>query len=267
MQYLRQSSSRLALAAVVTAAFVLGGCAAKHEVLAPAPNAILANQGRAAKATADGVTVIVQPNSWNGTPADLANRITPLKVTIRNGSGQPLRIRYENFSLVGPNDTNYAALPPYNIHGTAYLSKDTAAPPGSARLVLASMSDSHGATVTSGRTVVQPDFDWDDYYVAPYWSYTYPGVGFWPYAWPPDYGYYYGYYPYLTRVNLPTQSMLRKAIPEGVIGPGGMVSGFLYFQRVSDLGDGQQVNCVVRLENARTGKYCGEVRVPMIVHK
>jgi hypothetical protein len=54
----------------------------------------------------------------------------------------------------------------------------------------------------------------------------------WPYSFllPPDYGaYVYGwsaaYYP-----QAPSQDVKRYGLPEGVIKPGGSVSGFLYFQ-------------------------------------
>lgn len=231
----------ISLAVVAGCVLLIAGCAAKRVVLVPAPTATIA-QNNTVKAEQAGVTMLAEPNAWNGTPADLADRVTPLKVTIRNHSGHPLRIEYDNIALVGPNDQTYAALPPADIHGSSY-SNAQLREPGAARVVPAAYAEpqkddkpnnkgaqswkAHGPHGRPGRVVIVPQFGWGGYYVAPYWGYAYPGLGWWPYGWAPNYRYYDGYWPSMQRVQLPTQSMLQKAIPEGVISNGGYVSGFL----------------------------------------
>jgi hypothetical protein len=72
-------------------------------------------------------------------------------------------------------------------------------------------------------------------YVAPYSNYSYPNLGFWPdFVWgPPDWVHFGNYSGYMQRIYLPTQSMLRKEIPEGVVASGSSVTGFLYFQKLA----------------------------------
>jgi hypothetical protein len=111
--------------------------------------------------------------------------------------------------------------------------------------------------------VLEPDFDSDDYYIAPWWGYAYPGLGFWPYAWgPPDWTYYDQYYPYLRQIHLPTRSMLRKAIPEGVVANGGRISGFLYFQKPDHKRTSDTITFDATLVDAQTGQTFGQLAVP-----
>ena len=56
--------------------------------------------------------------------------------------------------------------------------------------------------------------------------------------------------------------MRERAIPEGVIQPGGQVSGFLYFRRIPQ--DIERVTLRAELMNGLDGKGFGEVRVPDI---
>lgn len=53
-----------------------------------------------------------------------------------------------------------------------------------------------------------------------------------PYALAPDMGYYNLDYPYIRAIHLPTQSMLQKGTTKGFISPGGLVQGFLCFEKV-----------------------------------
>lgn len=81
------------------------------------------------------------------------------------------------------------------------------------------------------------------------------------YALDRDLDYYNTYYA-RWRKPLPTQEMVARALPEGVLQPGGKASGFLYFERVDeDLG---LVHFRGRLVNAGDGSQLGVVEIPLL---
>lgn len=112
-----------------------------------------------------------------------------------------------------------------------------------------------------GAEEITPEFDSDNFYAAPYWGYAYPGIGWWSGYWGAPYGYYNMYYPYMRRYHLPTRSMLRKGIPEGVVDKGGYISGFLYFQKPSKNAS-QPLEFTARLIDAKTGRQFGTLEIP-----
>jgi hypothetical protein len=67
------------------------------------------------------------------------------------------------------------------------------------------------------------------------------------------------------RFHLPTKSMLRRGIPEGVVNNGGFIRGFLYFQKPSS-GD-HSLEFTAKLVDARSGQQLGTIRVPFIVER
>ena len=56
-----------------------------------------------------------------------------------------------------------------------------------------------------------------------------------------------------------------QAIPEGVLEPGGKVSGFLFFEHVPS--HDREVRLHADLLDARTGRQLGTVTTPLIVAK
>ncbi|MGH9614730.1 MAG: hypothetical protein ACRD4P_16810, partial [Bryobacteraceae bacterium] len=68
---------------------------------------------------------------------------------------------------------------------------------------------------------------------------------------------------YMRSVRLPTQSMLQKAIPEGVIAPGGYVEGFMYFKKIT--GRLMDVNFTATLQGAKSGQEFGSINIPFEV--
>jgi hypothetical protein len=257
----------LALAALL----LLAGCAAKRVVLAPAPTANIASalNFQGAVGEADGVRIVAAANEWNGVPADLGTRVTPLRVRIDNHSGHPLRVAYDDFDLSALSGKTFAALPPTDIRGTHTVG-DNFEPQHPAVFVNSAFHpQAHPAPPhpgATGRVIITPGFDYDDFYPAPYWGYGYAGIGPWPYAWGwgPNFGYYGTYYP-MWQVKLPTESMLRKAIPEGVVQNGGFISGFIYFQKPKDENKNSQLEFVARLIDAQTGQQFGTIRIPFVV--
>jgi hypothetical protein len=100
--------------------FSTGGCAAKHMVLLPATNAILAPQPNSAQGSSQGVSVQLRANAWDDDPKTLDKDLVPMEITIQNDSGRPLAIRYEDFSLVAADDHRYSDIAPYRIAGDSY---------------------------------------------------------------------------------------------------------------------------------------------------
>jgi hypothetical protein len=63
-------------------------------------------------------------------------------------------------------------------------------------------------------------------------------------------------------MKLPTADMIHKALPEGVLEPGGKVTGFLYFEDVkTDKND--KATFTTDLVNAATGEPVASIRIPI----
>ncbi len=231
-------------AAGLSAAFflALAGCGSQAQ-LTPAPGAKeVVGEPFAAVSNVDSVDVLAEPNVWIGRAAILDD-VTPIRVTIQNHGTRPVRIRYTDFSLVGPRGVRYAALPPYGVSGTVQEPVvENLYPP-----------------------VEEPEFDEDGFDVAPYLGPMYPTLAHWAGPFYYDPLYYDNYYTYWKSINLPTREMVREALPEGVVEPNGHISGYLYFQKVSP-GEAQVV-FRQDLVNARTGNIFGTVTIPFSVRR
>jgi hypothetical protein len=171
-------------------------------------------------------------NAWEGTPDNLRGEVTPVLVTITNNSPHPVRLRYNEFRLVSPTGQSFAALPPFQIEGNVW------------------------ERVT---TVAYPPVGFG---LAPYLSPYYPGMPYYygPYVY--DSFYYNRYYPVFVRVQLPTGDMLQKALPEGVLEPQGRITGFLYFEHVSN--DVARVDFRADMINAQTNQQLATVSIPFV---
>lgn len=195
----------------------LAACASRPE-LVPAPEAeTVSPQGTIARTSAAGVTLTVDPDAWRG-DVPIENAVTPMHVKIGNRSDNKLRIRYSDFAMVAENGDRYAALPPYDIRGT--------------------VADASPARRYS--PVDRLGFTYDGFHVAPLYRFMYPSLSVWEaHRFYFDPLYYEHYYPYWgrARTELPTAEMLRFALPEGVLDEGGVLAGFLYFERI-DPGSG-----------------------------
>lgn len=180
------------------------GCASEPQ-LRPAKEANLAKGvDDGAVASEAGVSLEAQVNAWRWTPEHLNEELTPVLVRIENNSDVPLRVRYEEFQLVTTRGIVYAALPPFDIRGKVTERIDTYAYPASG------------------------------FFVAPHLHGYYSGLG--AYDSPFFYDTYYStYYPVYAQYELPTGEMLVRALPEGVIEPGGRIAGFIYFADIESI--------------------------------
>jgi hypothetical protein len=180
------------------------GCA-HDEGLVPAPQAsVVPGAPRLAYDQEGAVAIWVDGDGWRGDPRDLEQVMTPILVTVSNRGQRPLRLMYRDFALEFPTGIRVNPLPPFSMH--------TAGP---VRTTL----------------VEVPAFRHRGFFVAPYYGAYYPGLRRWHRPLPHDPFFYDTYYARWL-VSLPTTDMLRGALPEGVLEPGGSVTGFLYFPDV-----------------------------------
>jgi hypothetical protein len=220
---------RTPLSIALAAALGLAGCQA---TLNPAPSARQISDSGAI-AAAQGIRMIARADAWSGIPADLGNQITPLYVKIENNTAQPLYIRYNQFRLVSAEGRRFSALPPFQIDGTATVS------------------------------VANPYFPSAGFDYAPYLSPYYPGATVYAGSWGLNAPYWQRFGTIMPTVQLPTADMVQKALPEGVLQPGGQVSGFLYFEGVGP--NTEWVQLRANYENARTGGFITRLTIPFSV--
>jgi hypothetical protein len=156
------------------------------------------------------------------------SEVIPLLVSIENNSSSALRIRYQEFALGTPAGKWLNALPPFAIEGEEVVA----------------LRSPYAYPVNG-------------FWVAPYLSGYYPFfprfVG--PFAYDPFF--YDTYYPSIRRVPLPTGDMVQKVLPEGVLDPGGRITGFLYFE-TGDC-DPDRVTFVADLIDAKTLRRLGRI--------
>lgn len=222
----------LALAAGLCAAAAL---ACTGPGLRPAPEANeTPGRGHGAAASEQGVRVEARVDAWQGTPRELDHRVTPVLVEIENRGDRVLRVRYSEFALIDGSGRRYAALPPFDIEGEV-------------------------------RPVSGYDADgWRGFYVAPHLRARYPLAEVHTGPFTHDPYYYETYYPRLDEADLPTPEMLSRALPEGVLAPGGRASGFVYFERVDEPARGQ-LDFRFSLVGAQTQRDFGAIEIPFTV--
>lgn len=256
-----------ALLAVLAVPLVTGCVAVRATVLVPGAGAVLApGEARLAYAEVAGVRLWAG-GGWDGTPENLGDVVTPLRLTLENHSGRAVRVSYQDFALLGDSGFRYAALPPFSIQGAvsqrppgvtaAELAAATAEPaPVQARLALA---DTHGAApVARPPPPTPPRFHSQHFRVAPPYVRFYAGFPLWtlPWLWT---GLYYdrwhGHWP----TELPTEDMVQRAFPEGVLDDDGVLSGYVYFQYT---GRETRLELQVSLVDATSGEALGVAKVP-----
>lgn len=231
-----RSSIRLS---ILSSVFLLGAACAPNATLTPAPAAERA-AGAGVVDSAAGVQVTAKVNAWEGV-FPVSQRVTPVHVTIENNGDRPLRIRYDDFTLASQDGTRYAVIPPYGFDEAV------------GRLV---------PSPTLG-VVANPMFVQDAFYLAPPYGPIYPGLPAYGEAFPYDPFYYKRYHQHWAATAMPTEEMLNRALPEGVLEKGGRLSGFLYFEQIQ--ADDERVSFRANLVGARTGDQFGQISIPFLV--
>jgi hypothetical protein len=179
----------------VVAALLLGGCAARPQVVPVAATGIAVEPGQSAITSPDAVQLVVQPSAWRGSPSYLPTYVTPFQVLLVNGSSLPIRYDYGDFRLYDEARFQYTAMPPADV---ALIFRWSEEWPSGALVASA-------GTGTAFHRRPGPLF-WD-----PWWD---------PWWWGPRY--------YPPRLD----DVLTQALPVGALHPGARSEGFVYFPRL-----------------------------------
>ncbi|MCY1063226.1 hypothetical protein OV090_00525 [Nannocystis sp. RBIL2] len=177
-----------------------------------------------------GIELVAVSDAWRGHPPELDELVTPVLVTLTNRSGRSLELRYEHFALVTPAGVRFAALPPVIVTGVAYGPVDLVYPPMGFGL-------------------------------APYLSPWYPALSVWGGSFPFRADYYGNCYTSCQHFPLPDGELLQRALPEGVLSPGGRITGFLYFEELEDV---RHINLMFELVDPNTGERFGGLDIPFV---
>jgi hypothetical protein len=220
------------------------------------------------KAERAGFVISAAPNTWNDEPSDLSDYLTPIWVQLSNRSRADVRVVYADLSLTDSAGHRYGAVSPYRTDERQSLADESPENTQVSEWYFAPTMQERGELlpVATG----DPQFELSRHttmhgmrgghsiggYYGPRGGYYGPRGGYygprghwgagwgdygylgyyspWPYfyAWPPYYGpyvYYWGprYYP-----TEPPEAIRQRGMPEGVLHPGGTVSGFVFFQHV-----------------------------------
>ncbi len=194
----------------------------------------------AARNSVDNVQMTVQTADWPGY-AQIKEKLTPVRVIIKNQSGKPLRISYDQFALVAPDGKRFSALSPFQVDVKV---------------------DQKPLVVPPYGPIDSPLFGAESFMLAPMYSKLYPGMS--PYNGMYGYNSYYDNPDYRKwrEIQLPTKEMVDRALPEGVLLNGGMLDGYLYFEKVTDV---PKVTYRADLVDAKNGRDFGEIRIPFVV--
>ncbi len=232
----------------LAALLLTAGCLTETK-LQPLPSARTVTED-AALAEAEGIRLVADGDAWRGTPNYLGRYLTPVRVQVENQGERPLRIAPEDFALVGSSRFRYAALPLFELHkageDTATGGSGTEGEEAAEEARVRAQGHSTTNTLGWGGPGRPGPWGWSGYY-DPFWD--------------PFYG------PDTRRQpeRLPTRDMVKQALPQGTLEPGGSISGFLYFHDVSTR-EGS-VTLEARLVDARTGEQFGTLTIPFSVER
>ncbi len=186
----------------------------------------------AAGAAAEGVRVEAETGAW---PVDdpLEAGVTPIRVRIENDSGRSLKLRFRELTLVGsPDERRYAALPLHDV----LLGR-------------------------SAVTVEEPKSPRVSFRIAPGYREVFPGSVAFPGHFAEDRDYDRYHREHWDPARKPTLQMFERLLPEGVLGAGGLIAGFLYFQQVDPWDP--ELRLGVALVGADSGETFGTVVLPL----
>jgi hypothetical protein len=180
------------------------------------------------------VRLVARSEAWQWEPRDLHSKVTPILIELQNEGTHPVLVRYNRIALVDADGHQFHAMPPYDID----------------------------ASLTESFRVQNPYYGYNRFAIAPYLSRYYPRMLSYSgtFAYDPLY-----YSPYITRyraVELPTVDMVQRALPEGVLSPGGTVSGFVYFESLDR--DARTLTLSVDIVDATTNASLGTARIPFV---
>jgi hypothetical protein len=178
-----------------------------HGRLVPAKNAHLVEGAQAAVVGVEGgVRVVASLDDWRGVGNGLPDELTPIKIRVVNHSGRPITILNEHFSLRGRKGHVYHAVPAIPLEHDTQL---------------------------AGLGPLRPFFATTNFSVAPRYHDVYPQLE----AWPSPLARSQSRRKKAARPwkeHPPGRELCRMALPEGVLGPDGEITGYLYFEDPTD---------------------------------
>lgn len=269
----------------LTIGLTCAGCVQSHVVVPAAGGSV----GRANQA---GLTLNVAPNSWRGDPSDLDQYVTPIWVQVINRTKREVRVIYSDLALTNSEGFRYSILNPYPVrtevkqHHSSLLPSRPDALVANAEVARRSGSEwalDTGSSADDAYAQLIPhggesaSIDPVRYMGRGGRPHFHGGFGIYaPYPYPPYYApwpyfgygsYYYGPFvrywdaPYYAQV-LPTEDMLRRGLPEGVLQAGGNIAGYVYFQNVPNKAD--RLDLAWAAHDA-AGNRLAELRIPLSV--
>ena len=206
-----------------------------------------------ATASLHGVQVRVDGDAWRGAPDRLPEVVTPVKVTIENSSGRPVRVAFADFSLDGKK--HYRALPMVAQDVPVSLRQN-------APLLRRVLNEPVAPATPADPQRPKPRFQSRGFFVAQFYKKQYPAYEPWPRSIntrsPSE-----SISNALLAADLPSADMVADGLPEGVLENGGMVSGYLFFDRVEP--KETRVNFNLRLTDPDNTEQFGQITIPLAV--
>jgi hypothetical protein len=186
---------------VIASTFVAASCA--HGRLVPADSADrLPDAPGAAVAVAGGVRIVANPSDARGLGRELPPGITPIEIRVVNHSDRSVTILYERFTLEGPKGRRYRVVPAIPLDHASLL---------------------------AGMGPIRPIFATSRFQVAPRYHDIYPQLDAWPTPLSRDASFARDAGERWTG-QAPVREVCRMELPEGVLGPQGEITGYLYFE-------------------------------------
>lgn len=218
----------------LAAGLALVAACAPRPTLTPAPTAQPApGQPGGVMDVVSGVAFSAWPERWSATPRNLEEHVTPVLVRLENDGDVPIVVRFQHFELVNPAGGDFAAIPPFELD----------------------------ETIQEPVTVRYP---LNGFRVAPHLRAYYPGLRPWISPFDVDRAFWSRHATAWREVALPTADMVQMALPEGVLEPGGVVTGYVYFERLTR--DPAEVNLEYRVVTT-DGRDLGRASLPFVVRR
>jgi hypothetical protein len=194
--------SRSAGLTLIACGAALAGAGCGHGALVPAGSAtVVPGAPEAAYSVVDGVRCSADVGAWSDGAKPLPDFVVPVKVRIKNASGRPIQVLYEDFVLAGKSGRRYRPLP------------------------IVPLDEGEGERPAP----IEPIYSSTKFYVGPRLHDVYPTLDAWTADLPRDEALYDKQLRRWGHAPLPREA-IRMALPEGVLDDGGTISGFLFFE-------------------------------------
>ena len=174
------------------------GCGYSNLIPAPSAAHVPGAPGAAFLAVA-GVGCSADAQAWRLGAGELPDSVTPLKVRVANSSGRPIRLLYQDFALVGETGHKYLSIPILPLEPDAQSTR------------------------------LEPLAATTRFFIAERFHDVYQAIDAWPQPLARDDDLYETQYRRWGR--RPSSEVVELGIPEGVLSDGGVITGFLFFER------------------------------------